>query len=314
MNGLRAYDLRLVTESAAKAAHDGILAGDLMMADKSAILAMHGALQALQLDAKVLIGKGPSSETSVLFHGERLRPSDTRPCWDLVLDPMEGTSFLASGMTNAMACLAIAPPGKVFDPGPAFFMEKLVVPPAAQGKVDPNTPIKTRLKDLSLALGKRIDQLVIFVLEKPRHRDLVDQIKMAGAKVSQFPAGDVAGSLMAAIPNSGIDCMMGIGGSPEGILSAIAIKMMGGDFFCRLAPLLTMERKAVADAGLDTDSWIGLNQLVCTDKALFCATGISSGLLLNGIERDGDLFKVQSLLIGGEAKPRQILTSWHSES
>jgi fructose-1,6-bisphosphatase II len=314
VSSLRAYDLRLVTESAAKAAHDGILTGDLMVADKSAISAMHGALKDLGLDARVLIGKGPRNETSVLYHGERLGVADGKPQWDLVLDPMEGTSFLATGMTNAMACLAIAPPGTVFDPGPAFFMEKLVVPPAAQGKVDPNSPIKSRLKDLGLALKKPIDQLVIFVLEKPRHRDLVEQIKAAGAQVSQFPAGDVAGSLMAAIPNSGIDCMMGIGGSPEGILSAIAIKMMGGDFFCRLAPLLTMERKAVADAGLDTDTWIELNQLVCTDKAVFCATGISSGLLLNGIESDGTLFKVQSLLIDGKASPRQILTSWLSES
>ncbi len=313
MSQLRAYDLRGATESAARAAYEGIGRGDLAAADRDAIAAMHQSLRQLGLAAMVLIGKGPKSETPVLYHGERLGDSARPAHWDLVLDPMEGTSFLASGMTNAMACLAVAPPGTLFDPGPAFFMEKLVVPPAAKGKVDPTAPIKERLRDLGLALNKPIDQLVIFVLEKPRHRDLVVRIQTAGARVSQYPAGDVAGSLMASIPQSGIDAMMGTGGSPEGLLAAIAVKNMGGDFFCRLDPLLAMERKAVADAGMDTESWLGLDRLVRTDQALFCATGITSGLLLDGIRPESGGFKVQSMLVGGEAQPRQILNSWFAK-
>ena len=205
----------------------------------------------------------------------------------------------------------MAPSGTVFDPGPAFYMEKLVLPPAAAGKVDPASPVETRLKDLSLSLNKPAEDLVIYVLEKPRHRDMVERIQKAGARVSLYPAGDVAGSLMAAIPNSGIDALMGSGGCPEGMLAAIAIRIMGGAFYARIDPLLAMERKAVAEAGMDTTKWWALDQLVRTDHALFCATGISSGLLLEGICRDGALDKVQTLLIGGETTPRQLLTSWH---
>ena len=308
---LQAYDLRLATESAARAAYDWIGRGDKARSDAAAIAAMAEGLSALGLEARILIGEGPKEDTPQLYHGQRFGTPEAEPVWDIVLDPVEGTSFLASGMTNAMACVAMAPAGTLFDPGPAFYMEKLVVPPAAVGKVDPSSPVETRLKDLSQALNKPVEELVVYVLEKPRHRGLVEQIEKAGARVSLYPAGDVAGSLMAAIPNSGIDALMGSGGCPEGMLAATAISVLGGGFHARLDPQLTMERKAVADAGLDTRNWRSLDQLVRTDRALFCATGISSGLLLEGISRDGALDKVQSLLIGGGETPRQLLTSWH---
>ena len=312
MTALRAYDIRLATESAARAAFDWIGRGDKARGDAAAISAMAQALDDLHLDAKVLIGEGPQNDTPQLYHGQRFGSPAHPPQWDIALDPVEGTSFLTSGMTNAMACVAIAPVGTLFDPGPAFYMEKLVVPPAAKGKVDPASPVETRLKDLSLALNKPVDELVVYVLEKPRHRDLVERIIKAGARVTLYPAGDVAGSLKAAIPESGIDALMGIGGSPEGILAAVAIRVMGGDFHARLAPLLSTEKQAVAEAGMDTKQWRALDQLVRTDAALFCATGITSGLLLEGVSRDGSLDKVQTLLIGGEASPRQFLTSWHT--
>lgn len=310
---LRAYDLRLATESAARAAFDWIGRGDKAKGDAAAIAAMAQALAALHLNAKILIGEGSQEDTDQLYHGQRFGNPDHHPVWDIIVDPVEGTSFLTSGMTNALACVAIAPIGTLFDPGPVFYMEKLVVPPAAKGKIDPYSPVETRLKDLSLALNKPLEDLVVYVLEKPRHRDLVERIQKAGARVTLYPAGDVAGSIMAAIPNSGVDALMGTGGCPEGILSAVAIRVMGGDFFARLDPQLATERKTAHDSGIDTSKWIALDQLVRTDHVFFCATGITSGLLLEGINRDGPLDKLQSLLVGGEATPRQILTSWHSK-
>ena len=310
MSQLRALDLRLATEAAAQAAYDWLGDWDKPNADAAAILAMDHALTTLNLNARILVGKGPRSDTSQLYHGQRFGALDQSPQWDIVLDPAEGTNFLTSGMTNAMACIALAPTGTLFDPGPAFFMEKLVVPPAAKGKIDPESPIETRLRDLSQALNKPMDQLMIYVLEKPRHRDLVERIQRTGARVSLYPAGDVAGSLMAAIPDSGIDALMGIGGSPEGMLAAVAIRVMGGDFCARIAPQLATERMAVFDAGFDTKKWWCVNELVRTDQALFCATGITSGLVLEGIDRSATLDKMQTLLIGGEEAQRQTLTSW----
>ena len=310
MSPLRPYDLRGTTERAARAAFDWLGQWDKAKGDAAAMAAMAQALTDLNLDAQILVGKGPRAETPELYHGQRFGRTDQPPGWDIVLDPAEGTNFLTSGMTNAMACIALAPSGTLFDPGPAFFMDKLAVPPAAKGKIDPDSPIEQRLLDLGRALDKPVSQLMIYVLEKPRHRALVEAIQRAGAKVTLYPAGDVAGSLAAAIAESGFDALMGVGGSPEGMLAAVAIRMMGGEFFARLAPQLATERAAVAEADLDTKKWWHVDQLVRTDQALFCATGITSGLILEGISRQSGLDKVQTLLIGKDALPRQILTSW----
>lgn len=306
---VRAYDLRRTTEAAARAAFAWQGRGDRTQGDAAAIEAMARELTALGIRGRILIGEGPREETSQLYHGQIFGEGD--PDWDIAVDPVEGTSFLAKGMTNAMACIAMAPFGTLFDPGPAFYMEKLAVPPAAKGKIDPAAPVETRLADLAQALGKDVEDLTIYVLEKPRHRDLVERIHRAGARVTLYPAGDVAGALMAGIPNSGIDALMGTGGCPEGLLSAVAIRVLGGDFFARIDPQLATERLAVTQAGLDTTRWLGLDDLVRTGKALFCATGITTGLLLEGVTRDGQTDRVQSLLIGGGPETRQILSSWH---
>ncbi len=307
---VRAYDLRRTTEAAARAAFAWQGRGDKAQGDAAAIEAMDRELTALKIRGRILIGEGPREETSLLYHGQVFGAEWNDPEWDIAVDPVEGTSFLAKGMTNAMACIAMAPFGTLFDPGPAFYMEKLAVPPAAKGKIDPAAPVETRLADLARALGKDIEDLTIYVLEKPRHRDLVERIHRAGARVTLYPAGDVAGALMAGIPNSGIDALMGTGGCPEGLLSAVAIRVLGGDFFARIDPQLATERMAVTQAGLDTTRWLGLDDMVRTDKALFCATGITTGLLLEGVTRDGPSDRVQSLLIGGGPETRQILTSW----
>lgn len=308
---LCAYDLRKATEAAARAAYAWIGRGDKAQGDGAAIAALTSELEILGFDGQILIGEGPRDETCQLYHGQRFGDPARMPAWDIAVDPVEGTGFLAKGMTNAMACIAMAPHGSLFDPGPAFYMEKFAAPPAAKGRIDPEAPVAEKLRVLGECLGKAVEDLTVYVLEKPRHRDLVEQIHEAGARVVLYPAGDVAGALMAAIPESGIDCLMGTGGCPEGMLSATAIRAMGGEFMARIDPQLATERRTVIEAGMDVERWWRLEELVRSDSVIFCATGITTGLLFEGVERQGGFEKTQTLMVGGGAGPRQILTSWH---
>ncbi|KIL99902.1 Fructose-1 6-bisphosphatase GlpX type [Paramagnetospirillum magnetotacticum MS-1] len=306
-----AYELRRATEAAARAAYAWIGRGDKALADDAAVAAMQTELDGLDLNGLMLIGEGPKDEIGMLYHGQRFGAATAEPAWDLVVDPLEGTSFLAKGMTNAMAVVAMAPHGTLFDPAPARYMEKLAAPPAAKGKIDPKAPVAERLAQLSAALNKPIEDITVYVIEKPRHKALVNAIHNAGARVALYPAGDVAGALMAAIPGSGIDALMGTGGTPEGLLSAMAIRAMGGEFLGRIDPQLATEAAAVEEAGMDLNHWYQLDEMVRSDKVVFCATGITTGLLLDGVERTRDQEKTQTLMIGGAAGPRQMLTSWH---
>lgn len=297
---LCAYELRKASEAAARAAFTRLTRPERGPGDDSARLAMEAELIHQGIQARIIAGP-----TVRLGDPARLDQ------WDLVMDPTEGAACLTKGLTNAMACLALAPIGSLFDPGPAFYMEKLVAPPQAAGHLDPAAPVAERLTALARCLDKKVNQLTVYVLEKPRHRALVEAIQSAGARVALYPAGDVAGAILAALPGSGIDALMGTGGAAEGLLAACAARVMGGTFLARLDPQLTTERRAVDEAGLDTATWMGLDHLVRSDNVVFCATGIASGLLLDGIERHDGLERTHSLLVGGGADPRQMLTTWH---
>jgi len=322
------YALCRVTEAAARAAARQVGRGSRGQSTVTAIEAMRGELDKLAVSGRVVIGEDIGQyggdtdvETDVtgLPTGLKLsggRDGDTR--FDIVVDPIEGTSYLARGMTNAMAVMALAPEGTLFDPGPAFYMEKFAAPAKARGKIDPAAPTQVKLGQLSSILDKPVSELTVFVLEKPRHRELVNQIHNAGARVALYPAGDVAGTLMAAMPDAGqhvgIDALMGTGGAREGMLSAVAIRALGGEFSMRIDPQLTTEKAAVSRAGLDTTAWLELNDLVKSDNVHFTATGITTGLLFEGVERTGNSERTQSLLISGragQAGRRQLLTTWH---
>ncbi len=323
------YALCRVTEAAARVATGLVGRGSRGQSSHTAIEAMRAELGKLAISGRVVIGEDSTSgdatrnglSTGGLPTGLELvggREGDTR--FDVVVDPIEGTSYLARGMTNAMAVMALAPEGALFDPGPAFYMEKFAAPAKARGKIDPNAPTQVKLGQLSSVLDKPVSELTVFVLEKPRHRELVNQIHNAGARVALYPAGDVAGALMAAMPDfgsgSGIDALMGTGGAREGMLSAIAIRALGGEFTMRIDPQLTTEKAAVSKAEMDTKTWIALNDLVKSDNVHFTATGITTGLLFEGVEREGPMERTQSLLISGASAPhkhgrRQLLTTWH---
>lgn len=304
------YSLRRVTERAACAAFNWIGRGDADDGGRAALDAMRSALSEVDIDARVVIGEATAGEAPQPQRGEHLgRPGAVFKA-DIAVDPVEGTSYLVRGLTNALAVLAVAPRGAMMNPGPAFYMEKFVAPAPARGKIDPTWTAGRKLKELAKILNKDIYDLTVFVLEKPRHRDLVNEILAAGARVAMYPAGDVAGALMAAIPGSGIDALMGTGGTPEGVMSACAIRAIGGEFLARLDPQLQTETKAVKDAGIDTSRWFERDELITSDDVFFCATGITTGLMLEGVERTKSHYKVQTMMITGATGERQIMTSF----
>ncbi|MGH6866398.1 MAG: class II fructose-bisphosphatase [Methyloceanibacter sp.] len=304
------FSLRRVTESAACAAFTWIGRGDAEDGGRAALDAMRSALTEIDLDAVVVIGEATKGEAPQPPRGERLGRPGAGFKADIAMDPVEGTSYLVRGQTNALAVLAVAPRGTMMNPGPAFYMEKFVASAPARGNIDPSWPTATKLKALADALSKDVFDLTVFVLEKPRHRELVEAILATGARVALYPAGDVAGALMAAIPGSGIDALMGTGGTPEGVMSACAIRAIGGEFLARLDPQLQTEAKAVKEAGMDTSKWFDRDDIITSDKVFFCATGITTGLLLEGVERSKSQYKVQTLMITGATGERQVMTSY----
>lgn len=310
VNPALVFSLRRVTERAACAAFNWIGRGDGSDGGRAALDAMRSALAEIDIDAVVVIGEATKGEAPQPQRGERLgRPVSSFKA-DIAMDPVEGTSYLVRGLTNALAVLAVAPRGAMMNPGPAFYMEKFVASAPARGKVDPRWPPQKKLATLAEALGKDVSELTVFVLEKPRHRELVNAILGAGARVALYPAGDVAGALMAAIPGSGIDALMGTGGTPEGVMSACAIRAIGGEFLGRLDPQLQTEARAVKEAGIDTAKWYDRDEIIASDNVFFCATGITTGLMLEGVERSKSHYKVQTLMITGSTGERQILTSY----
>jgi fructose-1,6-bisphosphatase II len=304
------FSLRRGTEGAATAAFNWIGRGDSQDAGHAALEAMRSALAEVDIDAVVAIGEATRGEAPQPQRGERLgRPGASFKA-DIAVDPVEGTSYLVRGQTNALAVLAVAARGAMMNPGPAFYMEKFVASAPARGKIDPRWAPEKKLTTLAELLHKDISEMTVFVLEKPRHRDLVDSILATGARVALYPAGDVAGALMAAIPGSGIDALMGTGGTPEGVMSACAIRAIGGEFLGRLDPQLQTEARAVKEAGIDTSKWYDRDEIIASDNVFFCATGITTGLMLEGVERTKSHYKVQTMMITGSTGERQILTSY----
>ena len=194
---------------------------------------------------------------------------------------------------------------------PAFYMEKFSAPGETRGKIDMQWATEKKLSTVAKLIGKDIENLTVFVLDKPRHRDLVEEICRTGARVSRYPAGDIAGAIMAAIPDSEVDVLMGTGGTPEGIISACAIRALGGEFLGRMDPQLATEIVRVKDAGLDTEHWYDRDELIGSDDVHFCATGITSGMLFSGVNQTKHHFRTETLIVTGTRKEMVSLTNWH---
>ena len=247
----------------------------------------------------------------MLYNGEKLGSGKGLKV-DVAVDPVEGTNLLATGRPNAISVVSAAPAGSMMNPGPSFYMKKLVVPAPAKDCVDLDAPVVDNLKKIAMALGKDVADLVVFVLDKPRHQELIREIRRAGAAIQLHTDGDVAGALMAVNPDSEVDLMMGTGGTPEGVLAACAIKALGGEMFCRFDPQLVEEKKAVLDFGLDLKATLTVDSLVKSDDVYFAATGISGGTFLSGVRYTGSGAITHSICMRAKTGTIRFVESRHN--
>ena len=279
-----ALELVRVTEAAAIAGGRWVGLGDKNKADGAAVDAMRSFMDTVRMNGTVVIGEGEKDEAPMLFNGERVGDG-TGPDVDVAVDPIDGTRLTAFGYNNALAVFAVAERGSMYDPSAVFYMEKMVVGPAAADFVDLRLPIEQNIKLVAKALDKPVKQVTVCVLERDRHAELVEEIRAAGARVKYIMDGDVAGAIAAA-RGTGVDMLLGLGGTPEGIIAACAIKATGGMFQGRLAPTDDEERQQAIDAGHDLDRVLTTDDLVATDNCYFAATGITDGDLLRGVRYD----------------------------
>lgn len=293
-----ALDLARVTEAAALASARWLGLGKKEDGDGAAVDAMRISFNAMDINGKVVIGEGEKDEAPMLYNGESVG-TGVGPKMDIAVDPVEGTRLLAHGRPNAISVVAMAPEGSMYDPGPAYYMNKLVVPPEAVGMVDIEDPVARTLRKVAQAKNKDVKDLVVFVLDKERHEGLIAEIRETGARIQLHTDGDVAGALMAVIPGTGIDVMMGTGGTPEGVLAATAIRVLGGEMQGMLDPQSWEEIQRVKEAGRDISQVLKMEDLVSSDDIFFAATGITDGVFLKGVEFTGRGAKTTSLVMRG---------------
>ncbi len=282
-----ALELVRVTEAAALAAARMVGRGDKEGADQAAVDAMRYVLESVSMDGVVVIGEGEKDEAPMLYNGEQIGDG-TPPEVDVAVDPLEGTRLTALGMPNAIAVIALAERGAMFDPGPAVYMEKIAGGPEIADLLDLDRPLRETIR--LIAKRKEIDirDVMVVMLDRERHHEAMAQVREAGARVRLITDGDVAGAMLAVSDNTPVDLLWGIGGTPEGVISAAAIKCIGGELLGRLWPRDEEERQAVVDAGYDLDRVLRAEDLVRGEDVFFSATGVTDGDVLQGVRYQGD--------------------------
>jgi fructose-1,6-bisphosphatase II len=305
-----ALNLVRVTESAALAAGRFLGRGLKEAGDGAAVDAMRSAFSSIDINGAIIIGEGEKDNAPMLYNGEKVG-NGTGPSLDLAVDPVEGTNLLALGRPNAIAVVGASPAGTMYDPGPSYYMKKIVPPPEATADIDIDAPVKDNLTHIAKAIGKEISELVVFVLEKPRHRQLITDIRKTGACIQLHTDGDVAGSLMVVNPESDVDVRMGTGGTPEGVISAAAIRALGGQMFARLAPQSEAERQAIKSYGTDLNEILTVETLIKSKDAFFAATGISGGSFLSGVKYDAKGAISHSMIVNGITGTVRFIRSFH---
>ena len=277
-----ALELVRVTEAAAMAGGRWVGRGDKNTADGAAVEAMRAMISTVQMRGVVVIGEGEKDDAPMLYNGEEVGDG-TGPACDVAVDPIDGTTLTAKGMTNAVSVMAVADRGSMYDPSAVFYMDKLVTGPEAADAVDIRLPVKENIRRVAKAKGEDVEDVTVVMLDRPRHEQLAAEVREAGARIRFISDGDVAGAIGAAREGTGIDLLLGVGGTPEGIITACAIKCLGGVIQGKLWPTDDDERQRAIDAGHDLDAVLTTDDLVRTDNCFFVATGITDGELLRGV-------------------------------
>jgi len=306
-----ALELVRVTEAAAMAASRWMGRGDKNGADGAAVDAMRTVLDTVPMDGIVVIGEGEKDEAPMLFNGERIGDG-TPPETDIAVDPVEGTTLTALGRGNAISVIALSERGSMFNPGPVFYMEKIAVGPDCVGAVDITRSPTENLEAVAKAKGKSVRDVTAVVLDRPRHEELIDEIRAAGARIRLIQDGDVIGAVSTAWPSAGADILFGIGGTPEGVIAAAALKCMGGEIQGRLWPRDDEERAAAIAAGYDLDAVLATEDLIRGDDAFFSLTGITDGEVVQGVHYDKGGCTTQSLVMRSRSGTVRQIFARHS--
>ncbi|MCW2504034.1 MAG: fructose,6-bisphosphatase, class [Actinomycetia bacterium] len=306
-----ALELVRVTEAAAMAAGRWVGRGDKNGGDGAAVDAMRKLINSVSMRGVVVIGEGEKDHAPMLYNGEEVGDGTGADC-DVAVDPIDGTTLMSKGMPNALAVLAVAERGAMYDPSAVFYMDKIAVGPEAAGVVDITAPVGENVRRVAKAKNSGVEDVTVCILDRPRHEGLATEIREAGARIHFISDGDVAGAISAAREGTGVDLLMGIGGTPEGIIAACALKCLGGEIQARLWPLDDEERQRAIDAGHDLDRVLTTRDLVRGDNVFFVATGVTDGDLLRGVHYRSGGASTQSLVMRSKSGTIRMIESWHS--
>ena len=305
-----AMELVRVTESAALAAARWVGRGDKNGADAAAVDAMRTVLTTVPMDGIVVIGEGEKDEAPMLFNGESVGDG-TQPRTDVAVDPIDGTTLTSLGMGNALSVIAVSERDTMFDPGPCMYMEKIVVGPQAVGHIDITASATQNIKWVAKAKGESVRDLTVMILDRPRHKELIEEVRSTGARIKLISDGDIFGAIATSWPDAGVDILIGIGGTPEGVVSAAALKCMGGEIQGRLWPRDEEERQSALAAGYDLSKVLTSDDLVKGDNCFFAATGVTDGELLRGVRFDSRGARTQSLVMRSLSGTVRLIDAQH---
>ncbi len=305
-----ALELVRVTEAAALAAGRWMGRGDRKGCDQAAVDAMRLILDTIDMDGVVVIGEGEKDEAPMLYNGERIG-NGKPPQVDIAVDPIDGTRLLALGRANSLSVVALSERGTMFDPGPIVYMDKLAVGPEAKGVIDIRAPVAQNLRRIAAAKHRDVDDLTVVILDRPRHEKLISEVRAAGARIRLITDGDVAGAIMTAIEETGVDVLLGIGGTPEGVIAACALKCLGGEIQGLLWPRDEEERRRAIEAGYDLDRVLTTDDLVRGNNVFFAATGITDGELLRGVRYFGTGARTHSLVMRSKSGTVRYVEATH---
>jgi fructose-1,6-bisphosphatase II len=305
-----ALELVRVTEAAAMAAGRWVGRGDKNGGDGAAVDAMRTLIGTVSMRGVVVIGEGEKDAAPMLYNGEPVGDG-TGPLCDVAVDPIDGTTLMAKGMPNALAVIAVAERGSMFDPSAVFYMEKIATGPEAADAIDITAPVGENVRRVAKAKRGQPEDVTVCILDRPRHQQLVDDVRAAGARIKFISDGDVAGAIMAARVGTGIDLLVGIGGTPEGIIAAAALRCMGGVLQGRLWPRDDTERQKAIAAGHDLDRVLTTADLVRGEDIFFCATGITDGELVRGVRYYADSVQTESIVMRSKSGTIRVIDSLH---